>query len=33
MMIERVEYTHHDLNGDQGPEQQRHDAASLNTAD
>ena len=33
MVIEGVEHPHHDLNGDQGPKQRRHDAASRNTAD
>lgn len=33
MVIEGVEGAHRDLDGDQGPQQRRHDEASLNTAD
>ncbi len=33
VVIESVEHAHHDLDGDEGPQQRRHDTASLKTAD
>ncbi|MEY9238456.1 hypothetical protein ABIF78_010837 [Bradyrhizobium japonicum] len=33
VVIESVEHAHHDLDGDEDPQQRRHDTASLKTAD